>query len=122
MRAWPDGGGFANEYEESRLKSIFGVVMVNEDSAANTKNHGAMTAHKRLESDFLLPSKEPLKQVRVVGAATLLSQVNMVEMAKNAINLTGTHLTLHGTRHPLRNSIVTKRVSAYRYFFFCLNI
>jgi hypothetical protein len=68
---WVDTRGFAGEDQEGSLESIFGVVMVAEQTATNTPNHWAVPLHDSREGTFVPSLNEARQQfaIRYPGGA-----------------------------------------------------
>src|SRR5207245_2118492 len=62
---WDDGGSLADEDEEGRLESIFGVVMITEDTTADAPDHRPMPPHQGCKSRFLTAVEVVLQQLPI---------------------------------------------------------
>jgi len=68
----PHRGCFAGKYQKGRLKSVFSVVMIANDTTANPEDHGAMTTDKGVKGRFIVLFDEgrqqlPIRPVRPIG-------------------------------------------------------
>jgi hypothetical protein len=67
-----NGPGFASEDEESRLKGVLGVVLVQQDTMADAHNHRAVPFEQCLEGVAIAMLDEQSKQLPIGQSATVL--------------------------------------------------
>jgi hypothetical protein len=57
---WPDRRSLAGENEENGLKSILGVMVIAEETAADAPHHRSMPADERLDRRLFMPGDKAL--------------------------------------------------------------
>jgi hypothetical protein len=60
-----DGSGAADEDQEGGLEGVLGVGLVAQDAAADTQDHGAVTAQQGLKSGPVVARDKALQEVAV---------------------------------------------------------
>ena len=62
---WPNRRRLAHQDEKRRLKRVFGVVRIGEDTATNAKNHRAVTADEGRERGLFVLRQKAVEQLAV---------------------------------------------------------
>ena len=90
----PEGAGLLDQDQESRLKSILGVMRVRELGTADAQHHRTMSLHQGLERQFgdLTPAvREPLEQLPVSELADGSDVEERVQLPLDGSFLRGLH-------------------------------
>jgi hypothetical protein len=86
---WRDRGCLAGEDEKGRLKCVFGVVDVTDNSLTESQDHRAVASNQHFEGRLVPPREEALQQLAV-------RQANAVLQVSGLAQVTDHDLASHG--------------------------
>jgi hypothetical protein len=87
--ALADGPGLANEDKKGRLKGIFGIVPVAQDTATDGQDHGSMALHQGGKGSLVAAGQEGFQQFSVRQIVAGASE--NVQVANQPVQLPGWH-------------------------------
>jgi hypothetical protein len=91
-----NGTGFANEDEESGLKSIFGIVWVRENATADAQDHRAMSSQDGFKGGLILSDNEALQELSVGQGPGGPRASQLADVPQDSASLFAPHVRLPG--------------------------
>jgi hypothetical protein len=83
--SWPDRGCFAGKDKKGCLERIFGVVVIADDSKADSEHHLPVPADERLKSCFVFSINEGSQQVAVGFLRSIRRESRSAEMSNQGV-------------------------------------
>ncbi len=78
-----DGFRAANQDQKGRLKSVFGLLRVAEQTPADAEDHGAVPPHEKSEGVLIAVLHEPPEQLAIAQVAVPLEGADPVKITDN---------------------------------------
>src|SRR5262249_11219713 len=90
--SWHNGTGFAREHYKRGLESIFGIVMIAENTATNAQDHRTVAAYKRLKRRLVLVADERFQQLSISQPPAVPPKHHSAKLIDDGVQGAGHHV------------------------------